>query len=175
MSRTRVPNHKPVWELHTLAATPPSSLFSVASTTNLVGHNILTSFVDRHKNISFKNISIATEQVGVQFSQDITLPTGRSSEPIFSKTKEEAHTSKVVFLERLRRDLSIDASLNVCTLTVWSRKPLIRDRDVHPRNEVDGRLALALMKLRLVLIHLPIAIVIVRRRRCLVNHGGPNE
>ena len=42
--------HKPVWELHTSAATPPSLLFSVASTTNLVGHNVFTSFVDRHKN-----------------------------------------------------------------------------------------------------------------------------
>ena len=43
--------HNPVWELHTSAATPPSLLFSVASTTNLVGHNVFTSFVDRHKNI----------------------------------------------------------------------------------------------------------------------------
>ena len=41
--------HNPVWELHTSAATPPSLLFSVASTTNLVGHNIFASFVDRHK------------------------------------------------------------------------------------------------------------------------------
>ena len=42
-------NHTPVWELHTSAATPPSLLFSVVSTTNLVRHNIFTSFVDRHK------------------------------------------------------------------------------------------------------------------------------
>ena len=41
-------------ELHTSAATPPYYLlFSVASTINLVGRSILTSFVDRHKNISF--------------------------------------------------------------------------------------------------------------------------
>ena len=41
--------HNPVWELHTSAATPPSLMLSVASTTNLIGHNIFTSFVDRHK------------------------------------------------------------------------------------------------------------------------------
>ena len=29
-----------VWDLHTAAAMPPPLLFSVASTTNLVGHNI---------------------------------------------------------------------------------------------------------------------------------------
>ena len=45
-------NHTSVWELHTSAATPHSWLFSVASTTNLVRHNIFTSFVDRHKNIN---------------------------------------------------------------------------------------------------------------------------
>ena len=41
--------HNPVWELHIWAATPPSLLFSLASMTNLVGHNILNSFVDSHK------------------------------------------------------------------------------------------------------------------------------
>ena len=41
--------NNPLWNLHTSAATPPL-LFSVASTTNLVGHNMFTSFVDRHKN-----------------------------------------------------------------------------------------------------------------------------
>ena len=51
MSRRRVQNHKRVWELHTSAATPPSLLFSVASTTNLVGHNMFA--FDRHKNIKF--------------------------------------------------------------------------------------------------------------------------
>ena len=58
----------PVWELHTSAATHPF-LFSVVSTTNLVGHNIFTSFVDRHKNITFHRTSMATEQVAVQSSQ----------------------------------------------------------------------------------------------------------
>ena len=46
----RVQTHKPVWELRTSTAPPPSLLFSVASTANLVEHNIFTSFVDRHKN-----------------------------------------------------------------------------------------------------------------------------
>ena len=45
--------HNLVWELHISAATPPSWQFSVASITNPVGHNIFTSFVDRHKNINF--------------------------------------------------------------------------------------------------------------------------
>ena len=53
MSRRRVQNHKPVWELHTSAATPPSLLFSVASTKNLVGQNTFTFVVDRHKNVNF--------------------------------------------------------------------------------------------------------------------------
>ena len=44
--------HNPFWELHTSATTPPL-LFSDASTTNFVGHKMLTSFVDRHKNINF--------------------------------------------------------------------------------------------------------------------------
>ena len=62
-------NHKPVRELHTSAATPPALLFSVASTTNLVGHNIFTSFVDRHKYINFSRASMMTKHVSVQFSQ----------------------------------------------------------------------------------------------------------
>ena len=41
-----VQNQKPVWDLHISAATPPL-LFSVASTTHIVGHNIFTSIVDR--------------------------------------------------------------------------------------------------------------------------------
>ena len=45
--------YNPVWELHTSAAPPPSLLFSVASTTNPVGHNIFTTFVDRQKNPNF--------------------------------------------------------------------------------------------------------------------------
>ena len=45
----RVQTHKPVWELRTSTAPPPSLLSSVASTANLVEHNIFTSFVDRHK------------------------------------------------------------------------------------------------------------------------------
>ena len=53
VSKKRVQNHKRVWELHTSAATPPSLLFSVASTANLVGHNMFTSFVDRYKNANF--------------------------------------------------------------------------------------------------------------------------
>ena len=61
--------HNPVWELHISAATPPSFLFSVVSMTNLVGHNIFTSFVDRHKNVTFLRTSMATEQVVVQLSQ----------------------------------------------------------------------------------------------------------
>ena len=60
--------HNPVWELRTSAATP-SSLFSVASTTNLVGHNTFISFIDRHKNANFQSTSIATEQIGVQCRQ----------------------------------------------------------------------------------------------------------
>ena len=69
----RVQNHLPVWDLCTLR--PPrlfSLLFSVASTTNLIGHsNIFTSFVDHHKNITLlpKGRSMAIEQVGVRFSQ----------------------------------------------------------------------------------------------------------
>ena len=43
----------PVWELHISAATRTSLLFSVASTTNLVGHDVFTSFVDLHKNTNF--------------------------------------------------------------------------------------------------------------------------
>ena len=43
--------HTSVWELHTSGGTPPYLLFSVESTTNLVGHIIFTSFVDRRKNI----------------------------------------------------------------------------------------------------------------------------
>ena len=61
--------HNSVWKLHSSAATPPSFLFFVVSTTNLVGHNIFTSFVDRHKNITFHRTSMATEQVAVQSSQ----------------------------------------------------------------------------------------------------------
>ena len=45
--------HNPVWERHTLAGTPPSFLFSAVSTTNLIGHDISTRFVDSHKNITF--------------------------------------------------------------------------------------------------------------------------
>ena len=52
MARRRVQHHERVWELHTPAATPPSLLVSVASTTNLVGYNIFTSFVDRYENIN---------------------------------------------------------------------------------------------------------------------------
>ena len=51
MSRRRVPNHKPTWQLHTSASPPPLLLLSTESTTNLVGHNIFTSIRDRHKNI----------------------------------------------------------------------------------------------------------------------------
>ena len=40
--------HNRVWELHTSAATPPSLLFSVASTTNLVGHVLGTSRSLKH-------------------------------------------------------------------------------------------------------------------------------
>ena len=40
--------HNPVWDLHTSAATPPSSLFSVASMTNLVGHVLGTSISLKH-------------------------------------------------------------------------------------------------------------------------------
>jgi len=51
-------------ELHTSAATPPSFLFPVASTTALVGHNIFTSIVDRHKIITSHGLeSEATEAV----------------------------------------------------------------------------------------------------------------
>ena len=50
-------NHKPVWELLTSAGTPPSFLFSVASRANLVGHNIFTSFVDRHKTQTSKRLA----------------------------------------------------------------------------------------------------------------------
>ena len=39
--------HNPVWELHTSAATPPL-LFSVALTTNLVGHVLGTSRLLKH-------------------------------------------------------------------------------------------------------------------------------
>ena len=49
--------HNPVWELHTLAAMPPSLLFSVASTTNLVRHNIFTCFVDSHKTQTLKGLA----------------------------------------------------------------------------------------------------------------------
>ena len=55
MSRRRIHNHKPAWKLNTSAATPPSLLFSVASTTNLVGLNIFPSFADRHKNKLLKD------------------------------------------------------------------------------------------------------------------------
>ena len=65
--------HNPALELHTSAATPPSMLFSVASTTNLVGHNLFTSFVDHHKNINYYRTSMVTEQVAVQFSQYIII------------------------------------------------------------------------------------------------------
>ena len=61
--------HNAVWELHALDAMPLSLLFSVASTTYLVGHNIFTPFVDRHKNINFEITTMVTEQVGVQFRQ----------------------------------------------------------------------------------------------------------
>ena len=56
MSRKRVQKHKPVRELHNSAITPPL-LFSVASTTKLVGRNIFTSFVDRHKNMNFSRLA----------------------------------------------------------------------------------------------------------------------
>ena len=69
MPRRRVQHHKPVWEMRTSAATPPSLLFSIASTTNLVGHNIFTSFAYRDTNIYFQRTSMATEQVAVQFRQ----------------------------------------------------------------------------------------------------------
>ena len=61
--------HNLVWEPHTLAATPLSLLFSVASTTTIIGHNIFTPFVDRRKNTHFERTSMATEHVGMQFSQ----------------------------------------------------------------------------------------------------------
>ena len=38
-----MPNHKPVREVHTLATPPPLLLISIESTTNLVGHEILTT------------------------------------------------------------------------------------------------------------------------------------
>ena len=57
MSRRRAQNHKPVWKLHTSATTTPCWLFSVSSTTNLVGHNISTSFVDRHKTLASKGLA----------------------------------------------------------------------------------------------------------------------
>ena len=34
-----------------------------------MGHNILTSIVDRHKNTTVYRTSMATEHVGVKFSQ----------------------------------------------------------------------------------------------------------
>ena len=40
MSRRRVPNHKPVSELHTLATPPPTLLLPIESTTSLGGHDI---------------------------------------------------------------------------------------------------------------------------------------
>ena len=54
--------HNPVRELHPPAATPPSLLFAVVSTTNLVGHNIFISFVDRHKNTNFYRTCMATNK-----------------------------------------------------------------------------------------------------------------
>ena len=68
-------NHKPVWGLYTSAATPPSLLFSVASTTNLVGQNII-SIVAHHKNITLHRACMATGQVAVQLSQ-CDLHTGK--------------------------------------------------------------------------------------------------
>ena len=53
MSRRKVPNHRPVWELHTSATPPPLLLVSIESTTNLVGHSIFTSIRDRNKNVNF--------------------------------------------------------------------------------------------------------------------------
>ena len=44
---------------------------SVASTTYLVGHKIFIFFVELQKNKTSKKTSMATEQVGVQFSQFI--------------------------------------------------------------------------------------------------------
>ena len=46
MSRRRVLSHKRVWELHTSAAMTHSLLFSVASTTNLVGHDMFRACLD---------------------------------------------------------------------------------------------------------------------------------
>ena len=62
--------HNPVWVAH-FGRHASFFAFSVASRTNLVGHNILTSFVDRHKYTDFYRTSMTTEQVGVQFSQCI--------------------------------------------------------------------------------------------------------
>ena len=62
MSRRRVPNHKPVWELHTSATLPPFLLLSIESTTNLVGHNIFTSIRDRHKNMNSQRTSMALKK-----------------------------------------------------------------------------------------------------------------
>ena len=71
MSRRRVPNHRPVWELQTSATPPPLLLLSIESTTYLVGHNIFTSIRDRHKNINLQRTIMATEQVGVQFRNNV--------------------------------------------------------------------------------------------------------
>ena len=57
-----------VWELHTSTATSPL-LFSVASMTDVVGHSTFTSFVNGHTSTNFYKTSMATEQVGLQFSQ----------------------------------------------------------------------------------------------------------
>ena len=74
MSRRRVPNNKPVWELRTWSLRLLYFCFPLEkSTRNLVGHNIFTSIRDRHKNINFWRTSMATEQVGVHSRKKIIL------------------------------------------------------------------------------------------------------
>ena len=53
MSPRRMPNHKPVWELHTSATPPPLLWLSIKSTTNHVRHNIITSIRDRRTRTNF--------------------------------------------------------------------------------------------------------------------------
>ena len=62
MPRRRLHNHKRVSLGDAHFGRHASFLaVSLASRTNLVGHNMLTSFVDRHKNINFWRTSMATE------------------------------------------------------------------------------------------------------------------